>query len=417
MTATAADHRPDGAPARFAADERWGRRAGRLLRPFADVRSGPTPAERERIAEALRSGDPVADALLEAISEERTSMARVRAALDAVVAGDAVPGGGPVPDGEAIPDGEPDDLHRFVEAVTTLPDWLDPELADRGARVCLRAGMTGQDVLGDLALLGGYRPSATTEVLISTGRLTGAGTAQRVAETMAWWHAVAAPGGWRPGGAGWEMTVHVRLMHARVNRSMLDKGWDTAAKGLPINQADMAATNGLFSATFLLGTLVHGIPHSRADARAVMHLWRWMGLVMGVDSDLIHSTPRRGLRDMYHYLSTSPPPDENSQVLAGALLESYGGSTYPRFRRLRQRLDVVKHRSIASYLNGRAGMRELGQRPALPWYPLVLIPGNLIIHGAAAVSPRVRGMLERRGYARIRRQIRHYSRGAVEPLA
>ncbi|MGW8590341.1 oxygenase MpaB family protein [Dietzia sp. NPDC055877] len=405
MTTDAAPARPLGAPDRFAADERWGARAALLLRPFADVRSGPTPAERARIAEALGSGDPVADAVLESISRGDTTMARVRAALHAAVSG------------EAAPAGEPDEVAVFVRAVTELPDWLDPELADRGARVCLRAGLTGQDVLGDLALLGGYRPAATTEVLASTGRLTGEGTAKRVAETMAWWHAVVAPDGWRPGSPGWETTVHVRLMHARVNRAMLDKGWDVAAKGQPINQADMAATNGLFSATFLLGTLVLGIPHTPSDARAVLHLWRWMGWVMGVDEDFLHDTPRRALRDMYHFLRTSPPPDQNSVILGRALLDSYGHTDFPRLPTLRRRLDVARHRATATYLNGPAGMRELGQRPAVPWYPALLIPANLAAHGAALVSPKARHALERRGYHRIRRQITRYSRGAVTPLA
>ncbi|MDV8000028.1 oxygenase MpaB family protein [Rhodococcus sp. IEGM 1408] len=405
MTVGAAPARPIGAPTRFAADERWGRRAALLLRPFADVRSGPTPAERERISRALMSGDPVADDLLDAISRGDTSMANVREAVDACVAGE--PG----------PAGEPAEVAEFVRSVAHIPAWLDPDLAARGARVCLRAGLTGQDVLGDLALLGGYRPAATTEVLASTGRLTGEGTATRVAETMAWWHAVAVPDGWRPGSPGWETTVHVRLMHARVNRAMLAKGWDVEAKGLPINQADMAATNGLFSATFLLGTLVLGIPHSPSDARAVMHLWRWMGHVMGVDEDFLHDRPRRGLRDMYHFLRTSPPPDANSAVLATSLLESYGLTDFPRFPRVRRGLDVARHKSTATYLNGVAGMRELGQRPTLPWYPALLIPMNLASHGAAAVSPRVRTALERRGDQRIRRQIVRYSRRTVAPLA
>ena len=397
--------RPAGAPARFAADERWGRRAALLLRPFADEWWGPAPAERERIARALMTGDPLADAVLEAIDRGDTSMTRVRAALAAAVAHEPAPGG------------QPEEVHAFVRAVTETPDWLDPGLADQGARVCLRAGLTGQDVLGDLALLGGYRPAATTEVLTSTGRLTGEGTATRVAETMAWWHAVAAPGGWRPGSPGWEMTVHVRLMHARVNRAMLAEGWDVGAKGLPINQADMAATNGLFSATFLLGTLVLGIPHAPADARAVMHLWRWMGHVMGVDPDFLHGRPRRGLRDMYHFLRTSPPPDNNSVMLADSLLGSYALTDFPRFAGLRRRVDVARHRSTATYLNGPAGMRELGQRPALPWYPAVVIPANLVLHGVAAVSPWARRALERRGDRRIRRQIVRYSRGTVWPLA
>lgn len=227
---------------------------------------------------------------------------------------------------------------------------------------------------------------------------------------------MAAPDGWRPGRPGWEMTVHVRLMHARVNRTMLSKGWDVEAKGLPINQADMAATNGLFSATFLLGTLVLGIPHSPADARAVMHLWRWMGHVMGVEEQFLHSAPRRGLRDMYHFLRTSPPPDGDSRVLAESLLASYGGTEFPHAAALRGRLDIARHRSIATYLNGPAGMRELGLRPALPWFPALVIPANLLLHGAATVSPRVRVAVERRGDRRIRRQIARYSRGAVTPL-
>ena len=405
MTATTPSRRAaPGPPARFAADEVWGRRAGRMLRPFAQGRSGPTAAERERIATALRAGDPLADGVLGAIADRRTSMGRVHEALRAAVAG------------EPAPTGEPDELRRFVDSVTRIPDWVDPELAARGARACMRAGLTGQDVLGDLALLGGYRPAATTAVLVATGRLTGEGTARRVGETMAWWHAVAAPDGWRPGRPGWEMTVHVRLMHARVNRTMLSKGWDVEAKGLPINQADMAATNGLFSATFLLGTLVLGIPHSPADARAVMHLWRWMGHVMGVEEQFLHSAPRRGLRDMYHFLRTSPPPDGDSRVLAESLLASYGGTEFPHAAALRGRLDIARHRSIATYLNGPAGMRELGLRPALPWFPALVIPANLLLHGAATVSPRVRVAVERRGDRRIRRQIARYSRGAVTPL-
>src|SRR5699024_10442917 len=78
--------------------------------------------------------------------------------------------------------------------------------------------------------------------------------------------------------------------------------------------------------------------------------------------------------------------------------------------------DIARHRSIATYLNGPAGMRELGLRPALPWFPALVIPANLLLHGAATVSPRVRVAVERRGDRRIRRQIARYSRGAVTPL-
>lgn len=53
----------------------------------------------------------------------------------------------------------------------------------------------------------------------------------------------------------------------------------------------------------------------------------------------------------------------------------------------------------------------------MPWYPALVFPANLVTHGAAAVSPRLRTALEARGYRRIRRQITRYSRGTVAPLA
>ena len=103
-------------------------------------------------------------------------------------------------------------------------------------------------------------------------------------------------------------------------------------------------------------------------------------------------------------------------VLAGSLLDSYGMTEFPRLAPLRRRVEVARHRATATYLNGPAGMRELGQRPAVPWYPAVIIPANALVHGAALVSPRVRRALERRGDRRIRRQITRYSRGTVQPL-
>lgn len=129
---------------------------------------------------------------------------------------------------------------------------------------------------------------------------------------------------------------------------------------MPVNQADMAATTGFVSATFLHGTLVLGIPHTPADAPAVMHLGRWMGRVMGVDEDLLHERPRRALRAMCHFLRTSPPPDENSVVLAEALLDPYGMTDFPRLAALRRRLDIARHRATAAYLNGPPGCGSSG---------------------------------------------------------
>ena len=73
----------------------------------------------------------------------------------------------------------PDALRDFFAHLAPRPGWVDPALLRKGAGVCLEAGLSSLDVLGDSSLMGGYRSSATTEVLVVTGRLVGAATNRR----------------------------------------------------------------------------------------------------------------------------------------------------------------------------------------------------------------------------------------------
>ena len=65
----------------------------------------------------------------------------------------------------------------------------------------------------------------------------------RLAETQKWTVALSRPGALRPGGEAWRLTLHVRAMHALVNQRFAPR-WDVERWGLPINQADQAATLG-----------------------------------------------------------------------------------------------------------------------------------------------------------------------------
>ena len=57
------------------------------------------------------------------------------------------------------------------------------------------------------------------------------------------------PGGLRRDGEGWRLTVHVRAMHALVDRRFETNGrWDVGHWGLPVNQSDQAATSGCSAA-------------------------------------------------------------------------------------------------------------------------------------------------------------------------
>ncbi|KAL7484016.1 hypothetical protein ACHAW6_009657 [Cyclotella cf. meneghiniana] len=95
----------------------------------------------------------------------------------------------------------------------------------------------------------------------------------------------------QPGGKGWEAALRVRVLHAKVRRSLLQNatratgGWDLDTNGIPINQEDMAATLLAFSVNVLLGIeLVAGKPLNEEDQRDYLALWRYIGWLLGVDT-------------------------------------------------------------------------------------------------------------------------------------
>ena len=102
----------------------------------------------------------------------------------------------------------------------------------------------------------------------------------------------------RPGGKGWKAALRVRVLHAKVRRSLiLSKSWDIRSNGVPINQEDMAATLLAFSVNVLLGIeYLADKPLSEDDQRDYLALWRYLGWLLGVDTpeELGTSNPSKG---------------------------------------------------------------------------------------------------------------------------
>ncbi len=306
----------------------------------------------------LRRDEPAA-ALARALREDRSvTMTQIRTALDS-----------------GLTAGSPPALHDFFATVDRRPDWVDDALLDRGARACRAFGVDTALVLTFGSLLGGYRTSAALEPLVRTGRLTGEESLRRIGETTAWWRGVTAPGGLEPEGEGWRLAVHVRIMHGLVNYALEhDPTWDWAKHGVPINQYDQASTLGVFSTTFMLHARLLGVRISRADSAAIMHLWSYVGWLMGVDPAWLPRTERQGRKVLYRMLSHDPPPDENSTRLAQALMEIYDQAPMSPFRR---RFERERGLSVATWLLGPSAMRDLGQPARLPWYAVFRVASNL----------------------------------------
>jgi hypothetical protein len=253
--------------------------------------------------------DPAADAAVEALAE--IGPGRSAPIVDRVLAGD------PKAEREA-----PVALRELVEAARVVPPWLDWERANRGGALLLRAGVLGGIVLGARALVYGYAAPAGNKVLTLSGRLNEMAL-RRLNETGRFVQATARRDGMRPGNEGWAITLKVRLMHAQVRRMVLASGrWMPELWGAPINQHDMVATTLLFSWVTITGLRTLGLSIDREEADDYMHLWRWIGVVIGVEPELLPSTEREGNDLAQMIRATQGPPDEDSRRLVDALMRA-----------------------------------------------------------------------------------------------
>lgn len=366
---------PDFIPRRHGIDVAAGRRTGRHLRWMIRGSAEPSAERWRALGLGLMQGDAAADHLLDWMYDlgMQQAMPLFQRALQSGIA--------------YVPQA-PDALGAFFAQCEQRPAWVDAEKLAAGARAFQRMGMSSHYVLRDVALMGGYQASAFNKTLILTGALNG-GAARRVAETMKWVVAVTATDGMNLGAEGFRSTLHVRLIHAMIRRrvSRLPE-WQIEELGLPINQTDMAATWLGFSALLLIGVRAMGVPVTRTEAQAVMHLWKYVCWLMGVDESWLTDDEMDARRLLHHMLLAQTPPDASSAQLGRALMDETLSVPYPQFQRMRARFERARHLSVTRFFTGSAGMAALGLPTAtLPWYPLLSAPFTLGWHLAHRLIP------------------------------
>lgn len=264
-------------------------------------RSGPREL---RLARFLEREDPLADAVIDAL------LAYPRDEQEQLVTTMLSTNPGPLPPALAT-------MHEWLREV---PVWFDETRANAGGEVLLRHGLLSGFVLGFKSLVLGYCSPAGNKPLAFSGRLTG-DVNKRLAETARFVEAVSHPRGVRFGSPGFIATVRVRLIHARVRNALRNSPrWKAGDWGAPINQYDMAGTVLLFSSVLIDGLRELGAKVSVAEEDSTLHLWRYVGRVMGVDDELLctSASEARALWSMIE--ATQGPPDRDSRKLTHALI-------------------------------------------------------------------------------------------------
>ena len=385
-----------GVPSRYRAAEKRNARLGLPLKVLAGVRAVDEDL-MQQIAHGFMETDELGGELARAMrlpkdDPNRVTMADFR---------QAVAGGL-----ESVPDASPT-LRKFFETVETVPEWVDWDQVERGAEVGRWLGQNAADILLQLSLIGGYRYGGPTDLLVATGGLVGGATMRRLGETEKWTVAVARPGAMRRDGEGYALTLHVRLMHALVNETFEPK-WDVERWGKPISQSDQAATLALFSSVLLLGSRALGVPISREDSRAVMHQWRYIGWLLGVDEKWLVDSEREQHRMNYHTLLAQDGISEAGPQLAQAIVAAQKDLHFDRFARLMGWFVRERLLSMLTLLLGPSSMRELGLPLRPPWAPAYVIGLNTLRYRVLGRTRRGRAALIRWGDKVQQRELRRH---------
>jgi hypothetical protein len=388
-------------PTRYHSAPEWSDRFARPMLALAGRGARMTGEELESLTTGMMRRDELAADLVRAVREEHAvTMPQVRTAMAEGI--------------DAVEDPHPA-LVAFFERIEARPDWVDDDLLERGAAAARRIGKDGFDILAFGSLFGGYRSGGALQPLVRTGRV-GEETLKRVGETGQWWLACTSPGGLARDGEGWRLSVHVRVMHAFVNYQLEhDPTWDWEFRGVPINVYDQAGTIGSFSTSYLLQARSLGVRIPAADADAIMHLWSYVGWLMGVEDRWLPRTERIGRRVLGNVIAGFSAPEESSKQLGAGLIHMHDHA--PGIGRLRRWYERERSLSMATYLNLGFGMKDVGQPIRPPWYPAYRVAANVLWTQLIGRLPEGNRILDRRAERALTRMERLQYAGSRPPIA
>jgi hypothetical protein len=210
----------------------------------------------------------------------------------------------PSPSNSNPPSSKADDmLVDFYRHYQTVPAWVDWNEVLAGQQVLLAYLPAISYSLYYRSLVPGFSIPKIAAVLTATAYLAPPSSEKRVSQRLmdtgaflALLCATKTAGdengtkSLRPGGEAWKAALHVRFLHAKVRWALLkrkgEREWKTKELGVPINQEDMAATLMAFATNALVGTeYIMGWPLPESERRAYTHFWRYVGWLLGVETE------------------------------------------------------------------------------------------------------------------------------------
>jgi hypothetical protein len=368
------------------------RRARQLSRRLLGFDLFPPAEVAAAFCEDMFAGDPVAEAFVEeAMSGE--GRRRGRKLLDAAL--DSPAGFA------AVAEHAPESMLALFEEFESVPDWVDRDLVEQGARIWRRWGRTLFNVAG-AETLEMYTESAVAVPLSLAGGYAGDNALRRFLETVRFWIDVSEPGAlFRLGSAGRATAMRVRIMHVSVRQRVVEHPeWKLEAWGLPISQSYMTMTlmGGSITPALLMWPL--GYITSPAEIRALLHYQRYLGHLLGVRPRHYPESVRESLQlTLLSGLSRSFTSGRHG----AELIESFPRAFAPRqgTRGVARLRAIYEHRLMCAYVAAcmlPRTRRRYDLPPAFPWVLLLAarLPYVVATEIGRRLAPAIDDWVERR---------------------
>lgn len=293
-------------------------------------------------------------------------------------------------------DEAPESIRKMFLQMQEIPNWFDENLANKGARFCMRTGTNALIILRDFTLMDGYDFGYLNKPLIFTGALK-KGAVKRLKDTLEFWVHVTRENALKVNSDAYQLIVRTRLMHsyARLTINKKAENWNAEKWGEPINHWDMIATYTGFSLVFMQGLKKLGIKISEEEERGVFHLWKYVGYLLGIPAEYLPENKLEATEQLYLWSSTQDKADGDSAQLAKALLdENLTNTIYPfQFQR---KLLLRLHQSMNRFLLD----QEVNDRLKIPQVSFPSFFPKMVI-GANRISEKIFDIKKTDGYQKL----------------
>ena len=181
-------------------------------------------------------------------------------------------------------------INEFIYENNTLPNFADKKLMQQAMSFFTKNQNQIGLMLACYSLPYCYAGADGAKVLAMSQRIQ-TDTLKRLEETGEFLQIVTQEKNWNNGEAIIKI-LKIRLMHAAIRFFTEYHGTWNLAWGKPVNQEDLAGTNGAFSYIVIRGMRISGNEPSEADSEAYLHLWNVVSVIMGIDEVLIPNNLR-----------------------------------------------------------------------------------------------------------------------------